>query len=88
MYVNSILISFTSVHNHLRIINNDKLNYKYYLNIVLNKVKRVIILLHKFPQGLLRQSLITIKESFIRPYLDYGEIMYDYAFNELFYKKR
>ena len=33
--------------------------------------------IHKLAHVLPRQSLITIYKSFIRPHLDYGDIIYD-----------
>ena len=63
-----------------------KLSYEHHLKFVLNKVKKTIGLLRKFQQILPRQSLITIYKSFIRPHLDYGDIVYDRAFNESFHK--
>ena len=38
-------------------------------------------LLRKFKQVLLRLSLITIYKAFIRPHLDYRDIVFDQAFN-------
>ena len=49
------------------------------------KVSRTIALLRKLQHVLPRQALITIYKSFI--YLDYGDILYDKAFNESFYQK-
>ena len=63
-----------------------KLSYEHHLKFVLNKVKKTIGLLRKFQQILPRQSLITIYKSFIRPHLDYSDIIYDRAFNESFHK--
>ena len=51
------------------------------------KVSRTIALLRKFQLVLPRQTLITIYKSFIRPYLDYGYILYDKALNESFHQK-
>ena len=34
-----------------------------------------------------RSALLTIYKSFIRPHLDYGDIIYDKAFNESFHAK-
>ena len=51
------------------------------------KVSRTIALLRKLQRVLPRQALITIYKSFIRPYLDYGDILYDKAFNESFHQK-
>ena len=65
---------------------DDKLSYEYHLKFALNKIKTTIGLLRKFQQILPRQSLITIYKSFIRPHLDYGDIVYDRAFNESFHK--
>ena len=57
------------------------ISYEHYLKFVLNKVKKTIV-----PESLLKQFLITIYKSFIRPHLDYGDIVYDRAFNELLNK--
>ena len=51
------------------------------------KVSRTIALLRKLQHVLPRQALITIYKSFIRPYLDYGDILYDKASNESFHQK-
>ena len=61
---------------------NDNLSYEHHLKFVLNKVKKTIGLLRKFQQILPRQSLNL--QMFIRPHLDYDNIVYDRAFNELF----
>ena len=86
VYFNNIPVSSTSVHKHLGMLLDDKLSYEHHLKSVLNKVKKTIGLLRKFQQILPRQSLITIYKSFIRPHLDYGDIVYDRAFNELLNK--
>ena len=36
---------------------------------------------------LTRHSLVTIYKTFIRPYLDYGDIIYDFTFNESFHQR-
>ena len=87
VYFNNILVSSTSVHKHLGMLLDDKLSYEHHLIFVLHKVKKTIGLLRKFQQSLSRQPLITIYKSFIRPHLDYGDIVYDRAFNESFHKK-
>ena len=86
VYFNNIPVSSTSVHKHLGMLLDDKLSYEHHLKSVLNKVKKTIGLLRKFQQILPRQSLITIYKSFIRPHLDYGDIVYDRAFYESFHK--
>ena len=36
---------------------------------------------------ILRAALLTIYMSFLRPHLDYGDVIYDRAFNESFLNK-
>ena len=86
VYFNNIPVSSTSVHKHLGMLLDDKLNYKHHLKFVLNKVKKTIVLLRKFQQILPRQSLITIYKLFIRPDLNYGNIVYDPALMNHFTK--
>ena len=44
-------------------------------------------LLRKFQQVLLRPSLINIYKAFIRPQLDYGDVVFDHAFNNSFHQR-
>ena len=86
VYFSDIPVNSTSVHKHLGMLLDDKLSYEHHLKFVLNKIKKTIGLLRKFQQIPPRQSLITIYKSFIRPHLDYGDIVYNRAFNESFHK--
>ena len=45
-------------------------------NSVLFKVNKIIALIQKFQYILPRHSLLTIYKTFVRPYLDYGDIFY------------
>ena len=51
---------------------------------MLNKVSKTIGLLLKLQKLLPRPPLITIYKTLIRPYLDYGDIVNDQAFNVSF----
>ena len=42
---------------------------------------------NKFQSVLPRHFLITIYKTFIRPHLDYGDVIYDRAFNESFHQR-
>ena len=61
--------------------------YEHHIKSILNKVNKTIGLLHKFQLILPRHSLITIYKTFIRPHLDYGDVIYDRAFNESFHQR-
>ena len=53
---------------------------------VQNKVNKTIGLLRKFQNTSPRTSLITSLKSFIGPHLDYGNIIYDRAYNTSFHQ--
>ena len=66
---------------------DTKVNLHKHLNNVLSKVNKTIGLLRKLQTFLSRQSLVTVYKSFIRLHLDYGDIIYDQAYNAPFIKK-
>ena len=66
---------------------DTKLDFQGYLKVILNKVNKAIGLLRKLLNTLPRLHLLTIYKSFIRPNLDYGDIIYDQAYNVLFRQK-
>ena len=66
---------------------DSKLDFKEHIQNVLNKVSKTIGLLRKLQKILPRPPLITIYKSFIRSHLDYGDIIYDQAYNVSFHQK-
>ena len=66
---------------------DSNLSYEHHIKSILNKVNKTIGLLRKFQLILPRHSLITIYKTFIRPHLDYGDVIYDRAFNESFHQR-
>ena len=54
---------------------------------VTTKINETIGLLSKLQKLLPRTALITIYKAFVRSYLDYGDILYDQAFNLSFHQK-
>ena len=52
-----------------------------------NKISKTIGLLQKLQNILPRLALLTICRCFIRPHLDYGDIIYDQAYNLSFHQK-
>ena len=44
-------------------------------------------MIRKFQHILPRHSLLTVYKTFVRPYLDYGDVIYDKVFNQSFHKK-
>ena len=50
------------------------------------KVNKITGLSRKLQQVLPRSSLVTIYESFVRPHLEYGGIIFDRAFKNSFHQ--
>ena len=65
---------------------DSKLSYENHLQSVFSRVNKAISFLRKFQLTLPRKSLLTINKSFIRPHLDYGDVIYDRAYNESFHQ--
>ena len=80
LYVNENLLK-SSTQKHLGMILDTKLDFSLHLKNVQNKVNKTIGLLRKLRDTLPKTLLITIFKSFVRPHLDYGDIIYDRAYN-------
>ena len=65
---------------------DTKLDFQEHLKDKLSKISKTIGLLRKLQKILTRPPLLTIYKSFIRPPLDYGDIIYDKAYNSSFYQ--
>ena len=72
---------------HLGIILDSKLTFENHINMVTTKINKTIGLLRKLQNLLPRTNLIKIYKAFVRPHLDYGDILYDQAFNLSFQQK-
>ena len=72
---------------HLGMFLDTKVDFQEHLKSIFSKVKKTTCLLRKLHHILPRSLLLTIYKSFIRPYLDYGDIIYDQAFNSSFHQK-
>lgn len=64
---------------------DEKLHFGDNLKYIANKVNKCIGLLCKFQKILPKRSLVTIWRPFIRPHLDYGDIIFDHAYNKSFH---
>ena len=72
---------------HLGIILDSKLTFENHINMVTTKINKTFGLLRKLQNLLPRTALITIYKTSVRPHLDYGDILYDQAFNLSFQQK-
>ena len=77
----------SEIQKHLGMFLDSKLNFKKHIQSVINKAGKKIGLLRKLQKLLPRPLLIIILKSFIRPYLDDGDIIYNQTYNVSFYQK-
>ena len=85
---NSNQVNKASSQKHLGIILDESLSFEEYLKTISVKTNKTLYLLRKLQNLLPSAALITLYKLFIRPYLDYGDIIYEHAFNSSFHEKR
>ena len=78
-------VSQVNSQKHLGVILDAKLTFEEHLKNVFNKTNKTIGLLRKLSN--LLQALAIIYKAFVRPHLDYGDVLYDQAFNNSFHAK-
>ena len=88
----TLIFSNNPVHQvawqkHLGMFLDCKLNFEEHLKTIVNKINKTIGLLCKFQNFLPRKALLTIYKPFIRPHLDYGDIIYDQTYNASFHQR-
>ena len=75
------------MQKHLRLTLDNRLTLDEHLTNVSDKICKTIGLLRKLQNILPRPALLTIYKCFIRPHLDYGDIIYDQTYNLSFHQK-
>ena len=84
---NNTNVSQSSSQKHLGVMLDSKLIFDEHLKMASLKISKTLGLLRKLHNLLPRSALITIYKAFVRPYLDYSDILYDQVYNTLFYDK-
>ena len=84
---NNTNVKQTTFQRHLGLILDSELSFEEHLQKIFSKVNKTIRLIWKLRKSLPRPSLMTLYKSFIRPHLDYGDIIYDQRFNNSFQNK-
>ena len=75
------------LQKHLGLFLDPKLSFDEHIQCILIKTRKIIGLIRKLQPIIPRAALLTIYKSFLRPHLDYGDVIYDRAFNESFQNK-
>ena len=84
---NERIITKCNHQKHLGIILDPNLNFNTHIDQKIKKCNKLIGLIRRRSVNLPRSALLTIYKSFIRPHLDYGDILYDKPNNENFPNK-
>ena len=71
----------------LGILLGGKLNFKQHVDSAILKMNKGISVIKKLRHSLPRKSLLSIYKAFLRPWIDYGDIIYDQPQNESFCDK-
>ena len=83
---NQNLVKSSSSQKHLGMVLDTKFDFNLRTKNVQSKVNKTIGLLREIQNILPRKSVIAIYKSFRRPHLDYGDIIYDRAYNSAFHQ--
>ena len=84
---NDNLVHQVQLEKHLGLFLDPKLSFDEHIQCILIKTRKIIGLIRKLQPIIPRVALLTIYKSFLRPHLDYGDVIYDRAFNESFQNK-
>ena len=87
LFFNNSEIKLSSNQKHLGLTLDSKLSFNEHINDKIHQAKKGVGLLRKLQTILQRNSLLTIYKSFIRPLLDYADVIYDQPSNVSFSKK-
>ena len=79
---NNVQIDRCPHEKHLGLILDEKLSFKKHLDDKINKAMKLVGTIRKLNSVLPRFSLLTIYKSFVRPHLDYGDVIYDQPNNQ------
>ena len=84
---NNSPLAHTPCQKHLGLYLDERLNFSHHIKEKISKACKGIGVIRKLHYILPRHSLLTIYKSFIRPHLDYGDIIYDQPNNQAFSNK-
>ena len=75
------------LQKHLGLFLDPRLSFDEHFQCILLKTRKIVGLIRKLQPIIPRAALLTIYKPFLRLRLDYGDVIYDRAFNESFQNK-
>ena len=80
-------ITRCSHQKHLGVVLDSNLNFNTHIDQKIKKCNKIIGLIRRLSVNLPCNALLTIYKSFVRPHLNYGDILYDKRSNDNFQSK-
>ena len=87
VYFNNLAVASCETHKHLGLLLDKRLAFDRHVEEMILRANKGIGLITRLRRYLPRNSLLTIYKAFIRPHLDYGDVVYDYPGNASFVQK-
>ena len=85
--VNNAKVVTCSTHKHLGLLLDKRLSLNEHIQSKMNRCYKMIGVIKRLSVNVSRYVLLRIYKSFIRPHLDYGDIICDKPHNESFKNK-
>ena len=86
LYFDDTSVRDTRKQRHLWMLLDFRWDFQEHWKSLLKKVNKKVALLRKFQNIVPRSALLFICKCFVRTHFDYGDIIYDQAFNNFFHQ--
>ena len=87
LYFNNSTVVTSPIQKHLGLVLEKRLVFHHNLNEKISKATKGISLIKRLHRYLPRKSLLCIYKFFVRPHLDYADVIYDQPHNDSFCNK-
>ena len=84
LFFNGTAVASSVVHKHLGLFLDKKLTFDHHLSTKISKANKGISILKRLQMHLPRKTLLCVYKSYVRPHLDYADIIYDQPHNDSF----
>ena len=87
VYFKNLAVASCETHKHLGLFLDKRLTFDRHVEDMILRANKGVGLITRLHRYIPRHSLLTIYKAFIRPHLDYGDVVYDYPGNASFTQK-
>ena len=87
LFFNAVPVTSSPRQKHLGLVLDSKLTFSHHLSSKICKANKGICVIKRLRKYLPRKTLLCVYKSYIRPHLDYADIIYDQPHNDNFCNK-